>query len=1308
MGTLTVRRTPDTGRPAPMPQGEIRLQSPPELPERAADGFAQALMYLPMGAMAIGTIAIVAGGHASAILYVGSGAMAVGMVGMMVGQVMRGRGDRKLKLNGLRRDYLRYLSQVREKARRAAAAQREVLDYYGPDPASLPSRVLAGQLWERTTADADFLNVRCATGTQALAIRLIPPDTKPLEDLDPLCVGALRRFVHTFSSVPRLPVSVRLRSFTSICAEGDAHTVRDLIRALIAQIAVAHSPADVRISVCASSSGIGYWEWIKWLPHNMHPTESDGAGPVRLMAPSMSSLASMLSAELHDRPRFSPAAATPSLPFHLIIADGVAADPDADLAGVDGVLLVDVAGNLALGDPAPLGLRVTPEQMYRGAASLGVPDMLSLVAVEALARQLAPLRPEPSQGRAADDGFTVSTTLTTLLGVPNPRAVNVTELWRPRAPRDLLRVPIGHDDTGAPVELDIKESAQGGMGPHGLIIGATGSGKSELLRTLVLGLAMTHSPEQLNFVLVDFKGGATFLGLERLPHVSAVITNLADELPLVDRMRDALDGELVRRQELFRQAGNYASLRDYTAARVGGAPLRPIPSLFVVLDEFSELLAAKPEFIDLFGTIGRVGRSLGVHLLLASQRLDEGRLRGLETQLSYRIGLRTFSAQESRIVLGVPDAYELPAQPGNAFLKVDTSGMTRFKAAYVSGPAIQNDIADRGAGQQRVQPVIAEFGPGYVPPRAAEDAAAAPAFPAPAMAAESLLDVVVAQLAGRGPTAHEIWLPPLGQPPSLAELLSPLAVMPRGLSTANGEAQGTLRAVLGIIDRPFQQRRDPLWTDLSGAAGHVGVVGAPRSGRSTALRTLVSSLALLHTPTEVQFYVLDFGGGTLSALSGLPHVGGVATRAGGDQVRRTVAELRALLDQRERSFAEHGIGSIADYRERAAAADGFSDVFLVVDGWLTLRQDYEDLEPDVTALAARGLGYGIHVVATAGKWSEFRPAIRDLFGTRLELRLGDPYESEVGRAAAANVPADSPGRGLTRDGLHFLIAVPRLDPVSAHDSAAGSPDSPDATRALAAAVAEAWQGPGAQPIRMLPDVLPTAWLPPASGAAVPFGIDENALAPVCADFAADPHFLVFGDTECGKSNLLQVLTAGITGAYSDEHAKLIFIDYRRSLLDFSEVPHQIGYATSSVTASALLGDARQALLKRLPPPDLSPGQLRARSWWSGPDLFVMVDDYELVASSANPLLVLSELLPQARDIGLHVVLARSAGGAGRAMFEPVIQRMREMGSPGLIMSGSRDEGQLFGGVRPMTLPAGRGYLVERRTGSRLVQTALHG
>ena len=197
---------------------------------------------------------------------------------------------------------------------------------------------------------------------------------------------------------------------------------------------------------------------------------------------------------------------------------------------------------------------------------------------------------------------------------------------------------------------------------------------------------MTHSSEQLNFVLVDFKGGATFAGMADMPHVSAVITNLGQELTLVERMQDALQGEMTRRQELLRSAGNFSNVTDYEKARAGGADLEPLPALLIVADEFSELLSAKPEFADLFVAIGRLGRSLSMHLLLSSQRLEEGRLRGLESHLSYRIGLRTFSAGESRTVIGVPDAYELPPVPGLGYLKPDQTTLLKFKAAYVSGP----------------------------------------------------------------------------------------------------------------------------------------------------------------------------------------------------------------------------------------------------------------------------------------------------------------------------------------------------------------------------------------------------------------------------------------------------------------------------------------------------------------------------------------------------------------------------------------------------------------------------------------------
>jgi DNA segregation ATPase FtsK/SpoIIIE, S-DNA-T family len=1316
VSTVIVRRTERPDAPV-LPSGEIRLEPPPEIPEAAPDNFRQTLMYLPMVAMMVGMGSMFAGQSSDTIVYVGGGAMALGMGGMMIGQMGRGSGERKLKLTGARRDYLRYLGQVRRRVRAIAAAQREALEWVSPQPRALPGLLVDPELrrvWERRPSGDDFAKVRIGTGTHRLAVRLVPPETKPVEDLDPLCAGALRRFIRAHNSVPDLPVGISLRSFARIAPSGEPDAVYGMLRAMVAQLAIFHSPDDVRVSVCASRDRMPWWQWIKWLPHNMHPTEVDAAGPVRLMAPSLPQLEAILGAELAGRPAFS-SGRSAALPFHVVIVDDGEGMADSRLGteGIEGTVVIDLtrgAAALAAATGPALRLSVTSagtEMLNKDRTGtetrspIGVPDAFSLAEADALARQLAPLR--PGAGGPADDPLAADTTLTSLLGIPDPMRLDVPVLWRPRPQRNVLRVPIGSDADGQPVELDIKESAQGGMGPHGLVIGATGSGKSELLRTLVLGMAVTHPPELLNFVLVDFKGGATFLGLDRLSHVSAVITNLADELPLVDRMREALNGELVRRQELLRSAGNYASLRDYSRARQERPDLPLLPSLFVVIDEFSELLSARPEFIEIFVMIGRVGRSLGVHLLLASQRLEEGKLRGLDTQLSYRIGLRTFSAMESRIVLGVPDAYELPPQPGSGYLKFDTGDMTRFKAAYVSGPAAGGP-ARRPA--RRMRPVIVPYGPGYIRPEVLEDDDQ-PVAEERAGSGESLLDVVVAQLAGHGHAAHQIWLPPLDSPPALDRLLPPLSITPRyGCGVEDPDWRGGLRAVTGIVDRPFEQRRDPLSVDLSAAAGHAAVVGAPRSGKSTMLRTLICSLALLHTPREVQFYCLDFGGGSLAGLAGLPHVGGVATRLDATRVRRTVAEAQGVLARREREFAEQGIESIAAYRRMRASGeiggDGFGDVFLVVDGWLTLRQDFEELEQTVTAIAARGLGYGVHVVAATGKWSEFRPAVRDLFGTRLELRLGDPYESEVNRKLAADVPESAPGRGLTKDGLHFLTALPRIDGQPAADSLA------EGMQKLVETVAVSWQGEPAPRVRLLPPAFGAAALPgiAQTGKKVPFAVDEAALSPVLLDFAADAHVLVFGDTECGKSNLLRLVAESLVERYPPDEARLIFIDYRRSLLDSADTEHRIGYAAASAAAVPLINDVREALTARLPPPNLTPQELRSRSWWEGSDLFLFVDDYDLVAGANNPLLPLADLISQARDIGLHVILARSAGGAGRAMFDPIIQRVREMGSPGMIMSGSKDEGALIGSVKPQPQPPGRGFFVERKSGSRLVQVAL--
>ncbi|MEU6074951.1 type VII secretion protein EccCa [Micromonospora sp. NPDC047074] len=1320
MSTVVIKRPPR--RPAPeIPVGELPVDAPPEIPAVTGGRWQQLLMVLPMlgGTVAM---AMMFGRGGGAYSYVVGGMFGLSSLAMLMTSWGSASGTpKKSEMMAARRDYLRHLTALRRRVRQTAGRQRAGLYYRHPDPGRLWSTVDSHRVWERRPTDPDFAVVRVAVGPQTLATPLVPPVTRPLEELEPMTAGALRRFLDAYSVVPDLPVALSLRAFARVfvrdaadggaTGDGGEPAAQALARAMLVQLAVFHAPDELLVAVCAGPERRAAWEWVKWLPHAHHPIRTDALGAVRLVTTTAVELEGLLDEVLASRSRFSPAGPATDGPHVVVVLDGGDLTGAADLTGDGGIDAVTV---IDLDTPPPrlldrfallLELRAgrLVSRSSEGHAEVGTADRLDPVDAEAVARRLAPLRLAATvRGPDAPPGAELG--LPELLGLGDPESFTAEQGWAPRSNRDRLRVPIGVGTDGGAIELDLKESAQDGMGPHGLLIGATGSGKSELLRTLVLGLAATHSSEQLNFVLIDFKGGATFASFDRLPHTAAVITNLADALPLVDRMVDAINGELVRRQELLRRAGNFASLRDYERARAAGTPLAPLPSLLLICDEFSELLSAKPDFIDLFVQIGRLGRSLGVHLLLASQRLEEGRLRGLDTHLSYRIGLRTFSALESRTVLGVPDAHELPRSPGHGYLRFGTEPLVRFRAAYVSG-AVRRRGAATGAGGTGAPRLLA-FSTHLVPK---PEPVGPPALPARADEAgtESVLELMVDRLAGQGPPAHQVWLPPLGRAPALDELLGPVGVDPaRGLTFGNPELHGGLQVPVAVVDKPFEQRRDLLWLALEGAAGHVAVVGGPQSGKSTALRTLVCALALTHTPAEVQVYCLDFGGGGLAALRDLPHVGGVTGRADPTAVRRTVGEIATLLVDREQRFAELGVESMAAWRQRRAAragtdqpgADPFGDVFLVVDGWATLRGEYDDLEPLITDLATRGLSYGVHVVATAVRWLDFRPAIRDLFGSRLELRLGDPSDSLVARRAAANVPEKTPGRGITAESLHFLTALPQL----------GTPGGDMAD--LVKQVAGGWAGAVAPPVRLLPPVLPYAELDltATTGLHIPVGIAEADLRPVVLDFATEPHFVVFGDAECGKSSFLRALATSIMTRFTPEQARVILVDYRRSLVDLTESPsqHLIGYGSAAAFTTDLIESAANYMAARTPGPDVTPAQLRQRSWWSGPELFVLVDDYDLVASGpANPLRALEEHLPHARDVGLHLVLVRRSGGAGRAQYEPLVQRLRELSTAGLVMAGSPDEGALVGPVRPGPLPPGRGRLVTRREGVRLVQLA---
>ncbi|WP_295627487.1 type VII secretion protein EccCa [uncultured Corynebacterium sp.] len=1247
--------------PGPDPRaGDIRPDPPPEAPEPKPVPLMRALLPVVMLVAVVGMVAVmvVSGAARNPITFMFPLLMVVSTLGMLAGG-----GAGATDVGPARRDYQRHLASVRRAVADAVGLQRASVVHRHPDPGDVWTFTDSDRLWERRPDDDDFGAARIGTGPHQPATPVTPPTVAAPEKLDPVSAVALRHVVRTARSVPDLPVAVDVTAFPVLSVGGDPAAARALVRAMVAQLAVAHHPAELAIAVV----GVGPdWEWVKWLPHNAHPGCSDAAGPLRLRAPSVAALEELfdghpgtraivvvaegrdLDAAPEQLERLVSGWAPPTAEVTAIVVPAESSGPVAALAVARGLALTVTGGRVLAATAA-------------GDEDIAAADALGPAAAEALARRLAGRHP----GRVGDSGGPRRDPVLAELSLDPPPTVLE---FRPRRGPERLRVPIGVDEAGRVVHLDLKESAEGGVGPHGLCIGATGSGKSELLKSIVLALAATHGPDQLNFVLVDFKGGATFLGLDGLPHVSAVITNLADELILVDRMQDAIRGEMTRRQELLRSAGNFPGVAEYEAARrAGRTDLKPLPALVIVVDEFSELLGHRPEFAELFVAVGRLGRSLHMHLLLASQRLEEGRLRGLDSHLSYRIGLKTFSSAESRSVLGVPDAHHLPATPGAGFLKTDSGAPLRFHSAYVSGP-----VADGAAGGSsdpeeggdrrtavRVSPFTAmgTAGSGVFDQLDVDPLDDAPVTPESAPRPRSILAATVAAVSGHPHSAHRVWLPPLPERTPIADVAD--ADLP------------SLSASIGLVDRPLEQRQDPLVVDLSGTGGHVAVVGAPRSGKSTAVRTLLASLAVTTPARALHVHVIDYGAGGLADLAALPHVASVAHRGDVEKLNRVISAVAAEVARREERHRVRGWHTID-----AARAAGEPDVLLAIDGWPALRQEHANLGDRVQSIISDGLAVGVHVGLTAHRWTELRPAVRDLLGTRIELRQAESIDSVVDRKAARLVP-ESPGRGLAPDGCAALIAHSGPSDVGEiADACRGRGDAP------------------VPPLRLLPARVPWEAVAGAiaDGAPVPVGVDEDGLEPVLFDVARDRHLLVFGSAGSGRTTALRTVIAGLSS--TRPRLKFLVVDYRRGLLDAVPADRLAGYAGSPAVAEPLVAELAAALRARLPGPDVSPDRLRARDWWDGPDIAVVVDDYDLVAGSrGSPLQALGEFIPHAGDIGLHVILARRTGGATRALHDPVLGAVKDQGAAGLILDGSRDDGPLLGVALVQRIP-GRGAWVE--------------
>jgi DNA segregation ATPase FtsK/SpoIIIE, S-DNA-T family len=720
-------------------------------------------------------------------------------------------------------------------------------------------------------------------------------------------------------------------------------------------------------------------------------------------------------------------------------------------------------------------------------------------------------------------------------------------------------------------------------GVHGLIAGSTGSGKSELLMTLIIGMALNFNPDVLNFVLVDYKGGAAFEPFKKLPHKVDIVTNL--DQSATARVFASIIAELDRRQKL----NTYTNSKDIVHYRKKGLNLEPerppYPHLFIIIDEFAEMISGNAEYKAQLESITRLGRALGVTLILAAQR-PVGVTDQMRANIKFRICLRVETPDDSREVLRRSDAAFLPPGiPGRGYLQIGNENIEMIQTAYTGGDY-------KGPQEENLVPNVIWLDR---PKKTAQKASEPP----------KLYDVIVEMMANLAvQESKPQWRPwpeflPSQTGSTVLSLETPLdtAYMSDAdidlLRDADSEkiagfalnekatafwepefdwqgitwGKNAMRPLIGIVDNPYQASQKPLRVDFPN--GHAVVFGASGRGKTVFLRTIITGLALTHSPDELHIYILDLGGRALTVLSDLPHVGAVITSEEEERVLRALRKVNDIIDHRQVLFSEARVNSLDSYN-LSHPDKRLPAVLVVIDNFAEFKEYYEGLMGPLVSLVRESRAYGVHFLFSADVPNALSAKLFNLVTERFTLKLSDPseYSTVVGRGVPADLSA-VPGRGYVRVGntpLEFQTAL-TFTPDD------GDPDGLAKINKMCVRMKEVWgerwKGEKPSTVETLPlrisleNLMLTTSVPTVRRINGIMGIDDRTLEPALIDIERQgPHMIVIGQPFSGKTTTLRSLIFSVASNYSPDEVMMVLIDYSRKLWKGSEhsladLPHVV-------------------------------------------------------------------------------------------------------------------------------------------------------